>query len=145
MYGKQSRRDCPFLFLIPFIWSERNCASGWKRCDHGRASPAAPSQAALLPARLQPGMQAGAAGWRSPVWRCGVRSRRIGKNAQPRIAARYRGTESRREVAVPEGWGAVRADSRTRPEEDRILVISQKREGDLHVFLLQRRGRGKWN
>lgn len=147
MYGKQSVRDCPFLFLIPFIWSERNCASGWKRSDHGRASPAAPSQAALLQARLQPGLQTGAAGWRSPVWRRGVRSGRIGqwKNAQPRVVARYRGAQSRGEVAVSASGGAFREDPGTRPAEDRILVIPEKREGDLYVFLFQRRRRGKWN
>lgn len=80
-------------------------------------------------------MQAGAAGWRSPVWRSGVRSRRVGKNAQPRVAARHRGAQSRGEVAVPEGGGAVREDPRARPAEDRILVIPEKREGDLYVFL----------
>lgn len=91
-------------------------------------------------------MQAGAAGWRSPVRRRGVRSRRVREreNAQPRVAARHRGAQSRGKVAVPAGGGAVREDPGARPAEDRLLVIPEKREGDLYVLFFQRRGRGKW-
>lgn len=92
-------------------------------------------------------MQAGAAGWRSPVRRRGVRSGRIGEreNAQPRVVARHRGAPSRGEVALSEGGGEVREDPGARPTQDRILVIPEKREGDLYVFLFQRRGRGEWS
>lgn len=71
------------------------------------------------------------------MWRRGVRSGRIGqwKNAQPRVVARYRSAQSRGEVAVSASGGAFREDPGTRPAEDRILVIPEKREGDLYVFL----------
>lgn len=81
------------------------------------------------------------------MWRRGVRSGRIGQweNAQPRVAARHRGAQSRGEVALSASGGALREDPGTRPAADRILVIPEEREGDLHVLLFQRRGRGKWN
>ena len=81
------------------------------------------------------------------MWRRGVRSGRVGewKNAQPRVVARHRGAQSRGEVAVSAGGGALREDPGARPAEDRILVVPEEREGDLYVLLFQRRRRGKWN
>lgn len=78
------------------------------------------------------------------MWRLGLRSGRVEPGAKPRDSAGHRGAESRGEVAVPEGRGALRADPGTRPETDRLLVFPEKRAGDLHVLIVQhRRGRDR--